>query len=76
MSENTPEPQDLDQFDELDARTPDERDLEAPDADEVEQHEELREVPPWGVGVPPLEADPQDAADQRRVVEIDEDDYR
>ncbi|SDG92533.1 hypothetical protein SAMN05421505_109136 [Sinosporangium album] len=51
--------------------------VEAPEADTVEQHRNLREDsgdwPPPGV---PLEADPADAADQARVVDVDEDDYR
>lgn len=53
-----------------------ELDLEAPEADTAEQHIELlqhRDVP---ITERPDDADPADAADQRRVVELDEDDYR
>lgn len=53
-----------------------ELDLEAPEADAVEQHIELlqhRDIP---ITERPTEADPADVADQRRVVKLDEDDYR
>ncbi len=55
-------------------------DLEAPEADAAEQHAELlqhRDEPiiqrPSDRG---READPADVAEQRRVVELDEEDYR
>jgi hypothetical protein len=53
-----------------------ELDLEAPEADAVEQHIDLlqhRDVP---ITERPLDVDPADAAEQARVVELDEDDYR
>jgi hypothetical protein len=53
-----------------------ELDLEAPEADAAEQHIDLlqhRDVP---ITERPLDADPADAAEQARVVELDEDDYR
>jgi hypothetical protein len=51
-------------------------DLEAPEADAVEQHIELlqhRDVP---ITERPLDADPADVADQRKVVELEDEDYR
>ncbi|GAA2401079.1 hypothetical protein GCM10010420_29900 [Streptomyces glaucosporus] len=51
--------------------------VEAPEADAAEQHTEVfrhRDVPLIGRDLP--EADPADAAEQARVVELDEDDYR
>lgn len=71
--------------DELDdaAQTPDDEttlDLEAPEADAAEQHIELlqhRDEPiTRRPGDREVEADPVDAAEQRRVVDLDEDDYR
>jgi hypothetical protein len=55
-----------------------ELDLEAPEADVIEQHIDLlrhRDVP---ITERPIEADPADAADQHRVVRLDEeeDDHR
>lgn len=53
-----------------------ERDIEAPEADAVEQHTDLlrrRDLPVTGRTE---EADAADAAEQARVVELDEDDYR
>ncbi|MFC4058269.1 hypothetical protein ACFOWE_08190 [Planomonospora corallina] len=50
--------------------------IETPEADVAEQ---LQEVRPGGRGWPdriPFDADPADAADQSREVELDEDDYR
>ena len=76
MSENTPEPQEPDELEALDTFAPDELDLEAPEADAAEQHADLLEPPSRESLRPPLEADPQDAADQHHVVELDEDDYR
>lgn len=51
--------------------------LEAPEADAAEQHlgvrdDDERRLPP----ALPAEADPADAADQDREVDLDEDDYR
>jgi hypothetical protein len=63
------------------AADPAERDLEAPEADTAEQHLDVVEEPSEsddsdsGAGTP-MEADPYDAAEQRRVVRTDEDDYR
>lgn len=52
-------------------------DLEAPEADAAEQHTPVREQedPRWPDHIPP-DANEADVADQSRVVEIDEDDYR
>jgi hypothetical protein len=61
---------------EADTEDDDELDLEAPEADAAEQHIELlqhRDIP---ITERPDDADPADAADQRRVVDLDEDDYR
>jgi hypothetical protein len=58
-----------------------ERSPETPSADAAEQHtpvsggEEPAAEPEWPREVP-FDADPADAADQRRRVELDEDDYR
>jgi hypothetical protein len=53
-------------------------DLEAPEADAAEQHIELLQHRDEPITTRPadLEADPADAADQRRVVDLDEEDYR
>ncbi|TMR08358.1 hypothetical protein ETD86_48150 [Nonomuraea turkmeniaca] len=49
--------------------------VETPEADAAEQHREVRQNA--GVrGELPLEADPGDAADQDRVVDLDDDEYR
>jgi hypothetical protein len=64
-------------FDQDDTEPDDaELDIEAPEADAVEQHLDVRQqhdLPITGRGD---EADPADAAEQSRVVELDEDDYR
>jgi hypothetical protein len=63
-------------FDSDDTEDDAELDLETPEADAADQHIELlqhRDVP---ITERPDDADPADAADQRRVVELDEDDYR
>lgn len=52
------------------------RDIEAPVADAVEQHTPVRNADDGNYASVPLETDEADAADQRRVVELDEDDYR
>ncbi len=52
-------------------------DIEAPEADAAEQHIEVvarERVDP--VLDPPTDADPADLADQHRIVELDDDDYR
>ncbi|HEY5836079.1 hypothetical protein [Streptomyces sp.] len=55
-------------------------DIEAPEADAAEQHIELlqhRDEPITERPADPIgEADPADTAEQRRVVDLDEDDYR
>ncbi|GGS65077.1 hypothetical protein GCM10010156_25000 [Planobispora rosea] len=51
-------------------------DVETPEADAAEQH---RGVRPGNTSWPdriPFDADPADATDQSREVELDEDDYR
>jgi hypothetical protein len=53
-----------------------ELDIEAPEADAVEQHTPVRNSENGNGASVPLETDEADAADQRRVVELDEDDYR
>jgi hypothetical protein len=64
-------------FDEDDTELDDtELDIEAPEADAAEQHLDVlqrHDLPITGRGD---EADPADAAEQSRVVELDEDDYR
>ncbi|HKE51917.1 MAG TPA: hypothetical protein VKE25_10440 [Actinomycetes bacterium] len=52
------------------------RDIEAPEADAVEQHTPVRNADNGNNASVPLETDEADVADQRRVVELDEDDYR
>ncbi|MQA87761.1 MAG: hypothetical protein GEV03_24850 [Streptosporangiales bacterium] len=50
--------------------------FETSEADAAEQHHDVREQEPsWPRQVPP-DVDPADAADQERLVEFDEDDYR
>jgi hypothetical protein len=68
----------IDDDDDIDPDINTELDLEAPEADVIEQHIDLlrhRDVP---ITERPIEADPADAADQQRVVKLDEeeDDYR
>ena len=53
-----------------------EMDVEAPEADAVEQHTPVRGTDNGAVDAVPLETDEADVADQRRTVELDEDDYR
>ncbi|MFG2192997.1 hypothetical protein [Streptomyces sp. NPDC048639] len=60
-----------------DLEQPEEIDVEAPEADAVEQHAELVEGRDAPLDDLTLEsADPADAAEQARVVEQNEDDYR
>ena len=51
-------------------------DIEAPEADAVEQHTPIRETGNTAADSVPLETSEADVADQRRSVELDEDDYR
>lgn len=56
----------------------DERDVEAPDADALEQRLPLADEedrPTWRDEVP-FDANEADAVEQDRIVELDEDDYR
>ncbi|MCZ4120094.1 hypothetical protein [Streptomyces sp. H39-S7] len=57
-----------------------EMDIEIPEADAAEQHTEVvpRHDSPAGndSDAPVASADPVDVAEQRRVVELDEEDYR
>jgi hypothetical protein len=55
---------------------PGELDIEAPEADAMEQHMAVREESLATARSIPLDVDEADAADQNRVVELDEDDYR
>ncbi|MEU5868752.1 hypothetical protein ABZ815_46820 [Nonomuraea sp. NPDC047529] len=49
---------------------------ETPEADAAEQHREVRQQAGGARREVPLDADPADAADQDRVVDYDDDDYR
>ena len=51
-------------------------DIEAPEADTVEQHRPLGESGDEPPRTTPLDVDEADAADQSRVIELDEDEYR
>jgi len=51
-------------------------DIEAPEADSAEQQAAVGDVPDEPVHSAPFEVNEADAADQSRVVELDEDDYR
>ncbi|RJL33647.1 hypothetical protein D5H75_11980 [Bailinhaonella thermotolerans] len=54
-------------------------DIEAPEADAVEQHQRLDPPDDLPGGYPrsvPFDVDPADAADQEREVRLDEDEYR
>ncbi len=59
-----------------------EPDIEAPDADAAEQHQDVipepddNDEPTPEEEEPPLEADQADAAEQARVVTPDDDEYR
>ncbi|WP_063780938.1 hypothetical protein [Nonomuraea sp. SBT364] len=53
-----------------------ERPLEAPEADAVEQHQRLSDDDSGPRREIPFDVDPADAAEQDRVVELDDDDYR
>jgi hypothetical protein len=55
---------------------PDEPDLETPEADAVEQHQDVVDTPPDEPPEIPYDVNPADAAEQSRTVEYDEDDYR
>ncbi|RLU99367.1 hypothetical protein CTZ27_15645 [Streptomyces griseocarneus] len=70
------DPTDPDTFEDEDA-TAAEFDVEAPEADTAEQHADLapRRDDPLEHGDPDS-ADEADRAEQARVVELDEDDYR
>jgi hypothetical protein len=68
----------MDIHDDVAVETEDEEtDLEAPEADAAEQHQPVRpgdddqQIQPR-----PFDVDEYDAAEQRRVVELDEEDYR
>jgi hypothetical protein len=51
-------------------------DLETPEADAVEQQQEVVDTPPDETPEVPYDVDPADAAEQSRSVGYDEDDYR
>ncbi len=76
MSEMDIRPDELDDVVEP-ADSPDaaEFDIEAPEADAVEQHRSVRTGEERRERIP-FDVDPADAAEQDRVVELDEDDYR
>ena len=69
-----------DEFDAAQIAFDGELDLEAPEADTAEQHIELLQHRDEPITERPAdrvdEADPADTAEQRRVVDMDEDDYR
>jgi hypothetical protein len=73
MSEMDIRPEDLD--DDLDRVESADFDIEASEADAVEQRLPVQSVGDHRDRVP-LEVDPADAAEQNRVVELDDDDYR
>jgi hypothetical protein len=51
--------------------------VEAPEADAVEQYRSVRDGEgPWRLQEISIDVDPADAADQNRLVDLDEDDYR
>jgi hypothetical protein len=78
MSVDPTDPDTFDQFDEEEERPAAERfGVEAPVADAAEQRADVlprRDAPLLGPESP--EVNPADAAEQARVVELDEDDYR
>ncbi|MGK5450150.1 hypothetical protein [Streptomyces radiopugnans] len=78
MSVDPTDPDTFDRFEDEDERPAAERfGVEAPEADAAEQHAEVLprgDAPPPATGSP--EVNPADAAEQARVVELDEDDYR
>jgi hypothetical protein len=51
-------------------------DLETPEADAVEQQQDVVDTPPDEIPHVPYDVDPADAAEQSRSVGYDEDDYR
>jgi len=51
-------------------------DIEAPEADSAEQDAAVEEISDEQVHSAPFEVNEADAAEQGRVVELDEDDYR
>jgi len=57
-------------------------DLESPDADAAEQNAAAKpedaeqDEEPTAALEPPLEADPADADEQSRIIELDDDEYR
>ena len=59
------------------ADSPVSTDIEAPEADAMEQHTPVREQAERPAAGVPFDADEADAADQNRIVDVDdEDDYR
>ncbi|MFH0242480.1 hypothetical protein ACGRHY_08580 [Streptomyces sp. HK10] len=78
MSVDPTDPDTFDRFEDEDQRPAAERfGVEAPEADAAEQHAEVlprENVRPLAADSP--EVNPADAAEQARVVELDEDDYR
>lgn len=70
------DPTDPDTFEDTYEEEPEETEFEAPEADAAEQHAELlrqRNEPITGRSE---EMNPADAAEQARVVEVNEDEYR
>lgn len=73
----TVDPTDPDTFGEDADGAPAELDAETPEADAAEQQTELRQQHDDPVdGYDPTRADVADVAEQARVVDLDEDDYR
>jgi hypothetical protein len=50
--------------------------IETPEADAVEQHQEMRQRVGTLRRELPIDVDPGDAAEQDRVVDLDDDEYR
>ena len=55
---------------------PEVTDLETPEADAVEQHQDVVDTPRDEPPEVPYDVDPADAAEQSRAIGYDEDDYR
>jgi len=71
------DPDDIDELAEEDTGDAPELDIEAPEADAAEQQTEVRQHHDEPIsGNSGYDANPADAREQKRVVDLDEDDYR